>query len=63
MIDMDHLESLLTARTRLISLTACSNIFGINYDLSAIREMIGERYLCIDASQVIPHHPYDMQAV
>jgi cysteine desulfurase/selenocysteine lyase len=38
--DLAHLKSILTDRTKVVSVTACSNVLGIAYDLRPVRKMI-----------------------
>ena len=59
-LDYQQMMHLLTDRTKVISLTACSNVLGIVYDFSQVRDLIGERYLLVDASQVIAHQKIDI---
>lgn len=59
--DLAHLKSILTDRTKVVSVTACSNVLGIAYDLRPVRKMIWDRCLIADISQMIPHQTRDMQ--
>ena len=60
-LDIDHLGTLLDARTRLVAVTGASNAFGTTVDVAAVAEMahsVGA--LCfVDAVHLAPHRRID----
>jgi cysteine desulfurase family protein (TIGR01976 family) len=56
-LDLDHLESLLTDRTRLVAVTGASNTFGTMVDVSRVASAAHEvGALCfVDAVHLAPH--------
>jgi cysteine desulfurase/selenocysteine lyase len=73
-LDMDHLASLIDARTKLVCCTGASNFFGTKNPLGAIRALAnasgyvqpnGERrsYLLVDGAQLVPSSYVDVQAL
>jgi hypothetical protein len=73
-LDLDHLASLVDARTKLVCRTGASNFLGTRPPLGAIRALAaasryrqpgGERrsYLLIDGAQLVPGSFIDVQAL
>jgi cysteine desulfurase/selenocysteine lyase len=73
-LDLDHLASLIDARTKLVCCTGASNFLGTKPPLRAIRALAdasgyvqpsGERrsYLLVDAAQLVPGSFVDVQAL
>jgi cysteine desulfurase/selenocysteine lyase len=73
-LDLDHLASLIDARTKLVCCTGASNFLGTKNPLGAIRALAdasrypqptGERrsYLLLDAAQLIPGSFVDVRAI
>jgi cysteine desulfurase / selenocysteine lyase len=73
-LDLDHLASLIDARTKLVCCTGASNFLGTRTPLAAIRALAnasgypqpgGERrsYLLVDAAQLVPGSFVDVQAL
>jgi cysteine desulfurase family protein (TIGR01976 family) len=64
-LDLDHLESLLNDRTRLVAVTGCSNSFGTRVDVArvaAAAHAVGA--LCfVDAVHMAPHVRVDVEAL
>lgn len=64
-LDLDHLESLITDRTRLVAVTACSNAFGSLVDVTRVaasaRTVGAISY--IDAVHLAPHRFIDVGAI
>ena len=71
-LDMDHMASLIDARTKLVCCTGASNFFGTKNPLAAIRELAndsgyvqpnGERrsYMLVDGAQLVPGMFVDVQ--
>jgi cysteine desulfurase family protein (TIGR01976 family) len=64
-LDLDHLESLLDDRTRLVAVTGCSNAFGSLVDLprvaAAARSVGALSY--VDAVHLAPHRRIDVAAL
>ena len=73
-LDLAHLASLIDARTKLVACSGASNFLGTRNPLTAIRALAhasgyrqpnGERrsYLLVDAAQLVPGSPVDVQAL
>jgi len=73
-LDLDHLASLIDARTKLVCCTGASNFFGTRNPLAAVRALAdasgyrqpdGERrsYLLVDGAQLVPGTFVDVQAL
>ena len=65
LLDLDQLDSLLTERTKLLSVVHASNVLGtINpvAELIAAAHRVGAKVL-VDAAQSVPHMPVDVQAL
>jgi cysteine desulfurase / selenocysteine lyase len=63
-LDRSALPSLLDDSTKLISLSACSNVTGDMPDLGRIRTLVGSDVLiAIDASQILGKYPIDVSSV
>jgi cysteine desulfurase/selenocysteine lyase len=73
-LDLDHLASLVDARTKLVCCTAASNFLGTRNPLGAVRALAdasgypqpnGERrsYLLVDGAQLVPGSYVDVQAL
>jgi cysteine desulfurase/selenocysteine lyase len=73
-LDLDHLEQLVDARTKLVCCTGASNFLGTRTPLHAIRELTrasgypqpdGTRgsLLLVDGAQLVPSTPVDVQAL
>jgi len=64
-LDLDHLRSLLSPRTKLVSIAHVSNTLGcvnpVDEVIEAARQ-VGARVL-LDACQSVPHMPVDVQAL
>ncbi len=64
-LNLDSLPELLTARTRIVSLTLLSNVLGTLNPVAAISEAarcVGARVI-VDAAQAVGHRPLDFQAL
>jgi cysteine desulfurase/selenocysteine lyase len=64
-LDLSNLDGLLTERTRIVSFTAMSNVFGT---ITPVREIAAAAHAVgavtvIDAAQSVPHMPVDVQAL
>ena len=73
-LDLDHLASLIDARTKLVCCTAASNFLGTRPEIAAIRALAGasgypqpcgdqRSYVLIDGAQYVPGNAVDMQAL
>ena len=73
-LDLDHLASLVDARTKLVCCTGASNFLGTRTPLAAVRALAdasgylqpdGERrsYLLVDGAQLVPGSFVDVQAL
>ena len=64
-LDLTNLESLLTERTKIVSVTGMSNVLGtINpvADLADAAHAVGA-LIMVDGAQLVPHAPVDVQAI
>lgn len=64
-LDLSHLDELLTPRTKLVAITAMSNVTGYMPPLARIIEAAheaGARVL-VDGAQYVSHHPTDVGAL
>ncbi len=63
-VDLDALDALLTERTKLVCVTACSNILGTLNPMRAIADRVhaAGAKLCVDAVAYAPHRAVDVQA-
>ena len=64
-LDLAHLQSLVTERTKLIAVAHVSNTLGcVNpvSEISSIAKSVGAKLL-LDACQSVPHMPVDVQAL
>lgn len=73
-LDLEHLATLIDARTKLVCCTGASNFLGCKPPLPAVRQLAngsgyqqpgGERrsYLLVDGAQLVPGSPVDVQAL
>ncbi len=64
-LDIDHLESLIDERTKLVAVTACSNAFGSLVDVGRVaRAAHRVGALCyVDAVHLAPHRRIDVAAL
>ena len=71
-LDLDHLASLVDARTKLVCCTGASNFFGTRNPLHTVRAISAESgyaqpdgtsgsYLLVDGAQLVPSSPVDVQ--
>jgi len=62
-LDLDHLNSLITDRTKLVAVTHVSNVLGIVNPIEEIVKMAHSKgALClVDGAQSVPHLPIDVQ--
>ncbi|GLC37845.1 Cysteine desulfurase 1, chloroplastic [Pleodorina starrii] len=64
-LDMDHFRSLLSPRTRLVSLVHVSNVLGCVLDAAYVAEQaraVGAKLL-LDCCQSVPHMPVDVTSL
>lgn len=63
-IDLDAFEKLLTPRTKLVAVTAVSNVLGTINPIDPIIEVAhaAGAVVLIDAAQAVPHEPVDVRA-
>ncbi|MBI3574134.1 MAG: cysteine desulfurase [Gammaproteobacteria bacterium] len=64
-LQLDRLDALLTARTRLVGITHCSNALGT---INPVREVIEKAHaagavVLVDGAQAVAHLPVDVQAL
>jgi len=62
-LDLEHLASLLTAKTRLVAVGCASNAVGTINPIARIAAMVGSvgAWLWVDAVHYAPHGPIDVQ--
>lgn len=64
-LDLAHLATLLSARTRLVCCTYISNMLGVINPVAEIARLAHEAgaLLAVDAAQAVPHTPVDVAAL
>lgn len=64
-LDLDRLDELVTARTRVIAVTHASNVTGAVTDIARLREAADAvgAVLVLDGAQRAPHGPIDVQSL
>lgn len=64
-LDMNHLQELIDSNTKIVTITAASNMLGTKSPLNEIEKLAREvgAYFVIDAVHHIPHGPTDVQAL
>ncbi|HFI0230740.1 TPA: cysteine desulfurase [Streptococcus suis] len=62
-LDMDHLRSLLSSKTKFVSLAHVSNVLGSVASIGEIAELVHEvgAYLVVDGAQSVPHMAVNVQ--
>ncbi|MBM7268494.1 cysteine desulfurase [Streptococcus suis] len=62
-LDMDHLRSLLSSKTKFVSLAHVSNVLGSAAPIGEIAELVHEvgAYLVVDGAQSVPHMTVKVQ--
>ncbi|HFI0647136.1 TPA: cysteine desulfurase [Streptococcus suis] len=62
-LDMDHLRSLLSSKTKFVSLAHVSNVLGSVAPIGEIAELVHEvsAYLVVDGAQSVPHMAVNVQ--
>ncbi|HFI2431491.1 cysteine desulfurase [Streptococcus suis] len=62
-LDMDHLRSLLSSKTKFVSLAHVSNVLGSVAPIGEIAELVHEvgAYLVVDGAQSVPHMTVNVQ--
>ena len=64
LLDLQQLEEFLTPRTKLVSVTAMSNVLGTVNPIDELARRVHDvgALICVDAAQSAPHGPLDVQA-
>ena len=64
-LDLNKVEALITARTRVVALQQVSNVLGREYPIRAVAELAHRvgAVLVVDGAQSTPHIPVDVQAL
>lgn len=64
-LDLDHLSSLIDEKTRVVTVSAASNVLGTKTPLERVMKMAREveAYFIVDAVHHIAHGPMDVQAM
>lgn len=63
-IDLEELKQKTSVKTKLVALTACSNVLGIKNNLSQVRSIIWDTvFFLVDGAQVIPNYQVNAQEV
>ncbi|HEM6495611.1 TPA: cysteine desulfurase [Streptococcus suis] len=62
-LDMDHLRSLLSSKTKFVSLAHVSNVLGCVAPIGEIAELVHQvgAYLVVDGAQSVPHMAVNVQ--
>lgn len=56
--DLKSIRAVVSARTRLLAMTHVHHVFGLEMEVQAVREIVGERVvISLDASQSVGHTP------
>jgi selenocysteine lyase/cysteine desulfurase len=65
LLDMEGLKSLIDKNTKVVTVSAASNVLGSRTDLAEVRKMAKEvgAYLAVDAVHHVAHGPTDVQAI
>ena len=63
-LDLDDLERLMSARTKLVAVTHASNIFGAIHPVAEIARVVHDRgaRICVDGVAYAPHRAVDVRA-
>jgi cysteine desulfurase/selenocysteine lyase len=64
-LDLTHLDTLLTSRTKLVAVTQCSNVLGT---INPVRQLADAAHrvgavILVDGAQSVPHFAVDVQAI
>jgi cysteine desulfurase / selenocysteine lyase len=64
-LDLDHLDSMITGRTRIVAVTHQSNVTGVIPPVAEIARAAHEKGALVlaDAAQSVPHQPVDVAAL
>lgn len=64
-LDLDHLDSIIDERTRLVAVTGCSNAFGTLIDISRVAASAARvgALSYVDAVHLAPHRYLDVEAI
>jgi len=64
-LDLDHLQSLIDAKTKVVTVTAASNVLGTKSPLDEIGKIAKEvdAYFLVDAVHHVAHGPMDVKAL
>ena len=64
-LDLDHMQELIDSKTKVITVTAASNMVGTKLPLEAISKLAQEvnAYYVIDAVHHVPHGPIDVKKI
>jgi len=63
-LDLDHFESLLSAKTKVVSIVGESNMSGMLPDIQKLNSLIKEKtdaIYIVDGAQLVPHRKIDVQ--
>ncbi len=64
-LDMEHFASILSSRTKIVSMAHVSNVFGSIAPIREISRMAHEKnaVMVVDAAQSVPHMPVDIKSL
>jgi cysteine desulfurase/selenocysteine lyase len=64
-LDLDHLDDLITERTKIVAVTQQSNVTGANPPVAEIARAAHDKgaLVLVDAAQSVPHQPVDVSAL
>jgi cysteine desulfurase/selenocysteine lyase len=63
-LDLEHFESLLSEKTKIVSIVGESNISGMLTDILSLTNMVRKKtsaYIILDGAQLVPHRSVDVQ--
>ena len=64
-LDFEHLQELIDSNTKVVSVTAASNVTGTKIPLEQVSKIVRETqaYYVVDAVHHVPHGPIDVQKI
>ena len=63
-LDLDHFESLLNSKTKVVSIVGESNMSGMLPDIQKMNSLVKEKtdaIYIVDGAQLVPHRKIDVQ--
>ena len=64
-LNFEHLQELIDSNTKVVSVTAASNVTGTKIPLDQVKKIVNETeaYFVVDAVHHVPHGPIDVQKI